>query len=159
MPYRIKYDVKTITVNDGENEVIRIERRFTFWGKYFFKVYHKGVFILECSYTSSIFSIHLKILEKNVAEVVEFKKMKGKYVMNYEGDFYSVVKNFRWIFVRNPVYKLYKDEIETGEVFYLKKIAIGPGLVYRIDFHEEDRSNLFFFFFFVLRSMDWLLSR
>jgi hypothetical protein len=158
MAYYIKYDVKTIVINDGEKEVIRIESRFTFLGKYFFRIYHKGVFILECSYTSSIFSIHLKIIENNVDEVIEFKKMQGKYVMNYEGDFYSVVKNFRGVFVRNPVYKLFKNDTETGEVFYLQKIAIGPGLLYKIDFHEEDKSNLFQLMFFVLRSMNWLLS-
>lgn len=68
--------------------------------------------------------------------------------MLYNGDYYRFKGKH---YMRNPIYALEKNGIKAGEVNVTRKIAFGPGSLFRIKFNnEEDDSNLLQIVFFLV---------
>ncbi len=154
MTYYLNYISKKIFVSNGENIILEVEQNSNWFGKSFYKFYANGVFILECSYSSSLFSTSIKIEFKNIRESIEFEKIDGKICLKYKEDYFNVKKTtslLKLIKISNPAFKLLKNGIEVGRVFLLKRIAFGGGWLYKIEFDSEDDSTLFQVIFFILK--------
>ena len=153
MSYEITYDTNEITVINNNKVVLKAELRSSFWGKKFYKFYIDNVFILECSWNQAILHNKLQIESKNISEAIDFQRKMFKYSLNYEGNSYCAKKrSILKIFSNDPLYKLFKNEVETGEVFSLKKFYLGSGsgLLYKIDFHMETKDTLFQIISFIM---------
>ena len=146
------YESHQIVVTDGEKVVLKITHRY-YWlkGKIFFKVYIDDIFVLEFYITRFILSLSMGVIYKNISKILEFEKISKKYFLNYENNYYNYKRNFAF---KNPIYKFLKNGTEVGEIHVLKKISVGAGLLFRIDFYEDNESNLFQIMFFIANDVE-----
>ena len=155
MSYYLTYLPKKILVSEGEKLLLEVIRGFNWKGRLFYKFYHGGTIIMECSYYTSLFFSEIKLEKKYISDLVDFKKVEKKIVMDYNHDYYNIKRKFGnkiFAVMKNPIFKLLKNNVETGEVSNLKKISMGGGSQYRIDFYYEDKSNLYQVIFFILKN-------
>ncbi len=158
MSYYLTYEGRKIFVTDGENLILKVDQTSPWVGKSRYKFFINEVLFLECSYSSTLFSRLIKVEYKNFNKHIEFEKVGKRILLNYEHNYYDVVKKFKMFGKMNPLFKLFKNSIVSGEAFLLKKISFGGGTMFRIDFYSDDESNLFQVILFILKDQQSLIS-
>lgn len=158
LSYYLSYYSSTVVVRDeANNNILKVVQNSKWFAKSIYKFYVRDNLILKCSYSSSLFSKSIKIEYSGFDEIIEFKRVNKKYFLHYQQNYYSV-KKVNLFAKSKPMFKILKNDVEVGEVFCLKRVFFGGGLLYRIDFYIEDNANLFQIILFILQDQQSLIA-
>ncbi len=152
--YFIKYrDSKVVSIIKEEEEIFRITYGYN-WRqlRLYCKGHINGQIVLEYAYSNIPFSKAIIIIKNNTGQRIEFIKKNGKYCLKYNEDYYWFCRNSRNRILpklNRPWFIFFKNDIEIGNLYLQKKVLVGGGILFRMEFYEEAEPNLFQLMFFV----------
>lgn len=160
MSYYLRYENKDTYVSNEGEVILKVIFKGSWLGpKAFYKVYKKDTLILVSSYYSFLFTKRIIIEENNTNEILQFEKRDQKFVLNYKNDIYFYKKSsFQAIIKGLPIFNLFKNGKEIGNISLLKKFSVGGGTLFKIDFKEEDASNIYQMVLFIVTEQQSLFG-
>ncbi len=145
MSYYLRYENKDTYVSNEGEVILKVIFKGSWLGpKAFYKVYKKDSLIFVSSYYSFLFTKRIIIEENYTNEILQFEKKGKSFVLNYKNDLYFYKRAPLLAIIKgSSIFNLFKNGNEIGNISALKKISVGGGTLFKVDFKEEDASNIY----------------
>lgn len=160
MSYYLRYQNKITYVRNEQEEILKIVYSGSWLGAtVIYKVYRKGTLILVCSYYSFLFTKKITVVENHTNENIQFKKRGKRFILICNNDIYSYRKIILLPIKKSlPVFNFFKNDKETAGIYFLKWISFGGGELIRIDFNEEEETNIYQIILYIITDQQSLMG-
>ncbi len=158
MSYFVKHDHDEILVDDQKKMILKVEKNSQLFDNLLCKFYNDNQIIFECSISRRLFHYKITVKNSNSKYEIDFERKGLNYHLKFNQKKYKAVKRSIFkIFTNDPIYKLYIDNVQTGEVLLLQKIYAGnrSGLLYKIDIYKEDEFDIVQIISFIVEDEQW----
>lgn len=137
--YIVEQFTDDIVVREGNKELIKIKRKFDWWGKLTSSFIKDDICILETTYDIILFKKVLSIKKQNLPVILYLTKANGFFYLSYEDSRFKLVRHY----LKNPIYTLFNNDYKIGEVSTELSGFTKTPIVWNVAFEQQDDNNFY----------------